>query len=237
TWADLEDVRGWIKYRHQIISNPQLKKFLKQGYRVLFHGPPGTGKTMTAAILAKEAGLDLYQVDLSTVVSKYIGETEKNLAAIFDTAENKDWILFFDEADALFGKRSQIQSSNDQYANQQVAYLLQRIEDYNGIVVLATNFKENIDAAFIRRFQSVVYFPKPKVEQRLRLWENYFSGTFEIQLDLESIAAKYEITGGSMVNVLRYCAIAAYNRGNNTIYQEDVYRGIHKEFLKEGITV
>lgn len=237
TWADLEDIRGWVKYSARISENPALGKYLKKGYRVLFHGPPGTGKTMTAAILGKEAGLDVYQVDLASVVSKYIGETEKNLASVFDMAENKGWILFFDEADALFGKRIQTQSSNDQFANQQVGYLLQRIEDYNGMVVLSTNFKDNIDAAFLRRFQSVVYFPKPKQEQRLRLWEHYFHPSFEVEADLEKIASEFEITGGSMINVLRYCAIAAMRRGHQKVYAEDIYKGIHKEYQKEGVTL
>lgn len=237
TQADLEDIRGWIKHSDTIMEDQHLRRYLKRGYRVLFHGPPGTGKTMTAAILGKEAGMDVYQVDLSSVVSKYIGETEKNLAALFDMAENKRWILFFDEADALFGKRTQTQNSNDQFANQQVGYLLQRIEDFNGIVVLATNFKDNIDAAFLRRFQSVVYFPKPKLEQRIRLWETYFSKAFELELDFEKIAQEFEITGGSMINVLRYCSIAASKRGSNKIYQDDIYKGISKEYQKEGITM
>lgn len=237
TQSDLEDIRGWIKHSDKIMEQQYLKKYLKQGFRILFHGPPGTGKTMTAAILGKEAGMDVYQVDLSSVVSKYIGETEKNLAAIFDMAENKQWILFFDEADALFGKRTQTQSSNDQFANQQVGYLLQRIEDFNGIIVLATNYKENIDAAFLRRFQAVVYFPKPKLEQRIKLWETYFSKVFNLEADLEKIAKEFELSGGSMINVLRYCSIAAMNRGDNKVYEEDIYKGIRKEYQKEGMTI
>jgi hypothetical protein len=237
TWSGLEDIRGWIKYGKEIMADNNLQRVLKQGYRVLFYGPPGTGKTMTAGILGKEAGLDVYQVDLSSVVSKYIGETEKNLAALFDMAENKQWILFFDEADALFGKRTQTQSSNDQFANQQVGYLLQRIEDFNGTIILATNFKDNIDAAFLRRFQSVVYFPKPKAEQRLKLWQKYFTGSFEIDADLETIAKEFELSGGSIINVLRYCSIAAKRRESNVIYSEDIYKGISKEYQKEGITI
>lgn len=236
TWASLEDVRGWINHGKEIMVDQNLKRFLKQGYRVLFYGPPGTGKTMTAAILGNEAGLDVYQVDLSSVVSKYIGETEKNLAALFNMAENKRWILFFDEADALFGKRMQTQTSNDQFANQQVSYLLQRIEDFNGTVILATNFKDNIDTAFLRRFQSIVYFPKPKPEQRFRLWQKYFSGSFDVQADLEAISKEFELTGGSIINVLRYCSIAAKKRNSRIVYSEDIYKGINKEYQKDGIT-
>jgi hypothetical protein len=232
----LDDVRGWIKHGQSIMADTRLQTFLKQGYRVLFYGPPGTGKTMTAAMLGKESGLDVYQIDLSAVVSKYIGETEKNLASLFNMAENKQWILFFDEADALFGKRTQTQSSNDQYANQQISYLLQRIEDFNGTVVLATNFKDNIDTAFLRRFQSIVFFPKPKTEQRLALWRKYFSA-FEVDADLESIANEFELSGGSMINVLRYCSIVSQRRGTTVVTAEDIYKGITKEYQKEGITL
>lgn len=238
TLSELEESRVWIKYGEEIMQQKLLKKYLKKGYRILFHGPPGTGKTMTASILGKEAGLDVYQVDLSAVVSKYIGETEKNLAGVFDLAENKKWILFFDEADALFGKRTQVQSSNDQFINQQMGYLLQRIEDFDGIVILATNFKDNIDSAFLRRFQSVVYFPKPKVDQRILLWQKYFNDIFNMEeIDLEKIARDYEVTGGGIINVLRYCTIAARQRGSNTIFIEDIQKGINKEFQKEGMTI
>ncbi|ELR71183.1 Cell division protein FtsH [Fulvivirga imtechensis AK7] len=238
TLSDLEEAKVWIRHGEEIMQHKLLSKHLKRGYRILFHGPPGTGKTMTASLLAQEAHMDVYQIDLSSVVSKYIGETEKNLAGVFDLAENKNWILFFDEADALFGKRTQVQSSNDQFVNQQVAYLLQRIEDFDGIVILATNFKDNIDSAFLRRFQSVVYFPKPRMEQRLELWEKYFSGTFDlVDVDLEKIAMDHEITGGSIINVLRYCTIAAKRRNSNKLYTDDILKGINKEYHKDGVTI
>ena len=131
-----------------------MRKRVKPGYRALFHGPPGTGKTLTATLLGKHTGRPVFRIDLSRVVSKYIGETEKNLSRLFDKAEHKDWILFFDEADALFGKRTEIRDAHDKYANQEVAYLLQRIESYAGLVILATNQRGNIDEAFLRRFQA-----------------------------------------------------------------------------------
>ena len=139
----------------------QLNRYVSGGYRVLFHGPPGTGKSMTVRLLGKNSGRDVFRVDLSQVVSKYIGETEKNLSRIFDKAELRDWILFFDEADALFGKRTDIKDAHDRFANQEISFLLQRIEDFSGLVILATNLKSNLDEAFLRRFQSVVYFNVP----------------------------------------------------------------------------
>lgn len=135
-----------------------LSKRIKKGYRALFYGPPGTGKTLAATLLGKRFGKSVYRIDLSQMVSKYIGETAKNMSNLFDIAENKNWILFFDEADALFGKCSSESSSHDWYANQDVSYLLQRVEDYNGLVILGSNFKNNFDQAFMRRFQSIIFF-------------------------------------------------------------------------------
>ena len=187
-----------------------LSKFLKAGYRSLFYGPPGTGKTLAATLLGKKNGMDVYRVDLSMIVSKYIGETEKNLAHVFDLAENRNWILFFDEADALFGKRTSTNTSNDRHANQEVAYLLQRIEDFPGIIILATNLRSNIDEAFSRRFQSVIYFPMPTEELRAELWRKmlpaqWLGGNAD---ELIAIAAETELSGGAIANVVRGCAIA-----------------------------
>ncbi len=138
----------------------------KTGHIVLFTGSSGTGKTMAAEIIANELKLDLYRIDLSQLVSKYIGETEKNLEQVFRKAENKDWILFFDEADALFGKRSKVKDSHDRYANIEVNYLLQRIENFPGLVILATNKKTNLDNAFLRRLRFTVKFPKTKIKKQ-----------------------------------------------------------------------
>src|SRR5690606_11585436 len=127
-----------------------MRQLIKPGYRTLFYGPPGTGKTLTAMLLGKEFQRNVFRIDLSQVVSKYIGETEKNLEKIFQRAANKEWILFFDEADALFGKRTSVKDAHDRYANQEVSYLLQRVEDFPGLVILASNYKNNIDKAFVR---------------------------------------------------------------------------------------
>ncbi|MEP6712821.1 MAG: ATP-binding protein [Ferruginibacter sp.] len=140
-------------------NQPKDTQEMQKGYSVIFNGPGGSGKKMTAATLGKSLNRDVYHVDLSQVVSKYIGETEKNLARIFDAAENKSWILFFDEADALFGKRTEVKDAHDKYANQEVSYLLQRIEGHDGLVILSTNKKTNIDEAFLRRIHSVIKFP------------------------------------------------------------------------------
>ncbi|MCB0401169.1 MAG: ATP-binding protein, partial [Flavobacteriales bacterium] len=169
---DLAEIKDWLLHSDLILNDWKLDRTLKPGFRVLFYGPPGTGKTMAASLLGKATGRPVFRVDLSMVVSKYIGETEKNLGKLFDEAEHKDWILFFDEADALFGKRTSTKGANDRYANQEVAYLLQRIEDFTGLVVLATNIQTNIDEAFSRRFQSMVHFPKPGRKERKMLWES-----------------------------------------------------------------
>ncbi len=234
---EIQHIKSWIFHEQQIMQGWGLEKYLKKGYRALFHGPPGTGKSMTAALLGKGHGMDVYRVDLSSVVSKYIGETEKNLSKLFDMAETKNWILFFDEADALFSKRTKTQSSNDMFANQQVAYLLQRIEDYHGVVILASNFKDNIDEAFLRRFQSLVYFPKPTSGLRLQLWQRHFSNFELSEVDLAKIAQKYEISGGSIINVLRYCSIASAKRESNVVREKDVLIGIKRELSKEGISI
>lgn len=232
--AEFDMIESWIRNEHTIMHDWSLDKFLKKGYRALFYGPPGTGKSMAAALLGKSTARKVFRVDLSNVISKYIGETEKNLARLFDIAENKKWILFFDEADALFSKRTNASSSNDVFANQQVAYLLQRIEDFNGLTILASNFKDNMDDAFLRRFQSIVHFPKPGYSERLQLWKHYFS-LFDTQhISFEQLAEKYELTGGSLVNILRYCAQHAAEIGDKKLDTTLVHHAIRRELSKEG---
>ena len=157
------------------------------------------------------------------------------MAHIFDQAENKNWILFFDEADSLFGKRSATSDAKDRYANQEISYLLQRIEDFPGVVILASNLRNNIDEAFSRRFQSMIHFPMPSKEQRLRLWQKGFK-IFELEpdLDFNVIAKDYKLAGGSIINVVRHCAIYAAKRGEKLVLLDDVLEGIRKEFGKEG---
>jgi len=238
-WEEVENINVWLEHSHTIMQDWGLERTVAPGYRCLFYGPPGTGKTLTATLLGAKAGLDVYRIDLSLVVSKYIGETEKNLAGIFDQAKSRNWILFFDEADALFGKRTQTSSSNDRYANQEVSYLLQRVEAFPGVVILATNLKANIDEAFARRFQSSIYFPLPDVEQRLQLWQGHFKGKCRLDdhVDLARLAEDYAIAGGAIANVVRYGAIRALRFGREAISHEDLRQGIIKELTKEGKTI
>lgn len=235
---ELNLIRSWVENGTYLLKELELFKKVKPGYRALFYGPPGTGKTLAACLLGKSTQHDVYRIDLSTLVSKYIGETEKNLARIFDLAEKNRWILFFDEADAIFGKRTQTSSANDRFANQEVAYLLQRVEDFPGVVILASNLKSNMDEAFSRRFQSEVYFGMPEPSARLSLFKNIFSGklAMETSLDLGDIARKYEISGGAMINVYRYAALKAISRQKQLITEADVLKGIRRELHKEGKT-
>ncbi len=235
---EVEDIRTWLREADTLMGQWGLARVVKPGYRALFYGPPGTGKTLTATLVGADAGVDVYRVDLSMVVSKYIGETEKNLANVFDQAENKNWVLFFDEADALFGRRTQTTNSNDRHANQEVSYLLQRVEDFPGVTVLATNRKANIDEAFARRFQSVTYFPMPDAEQRLALWRGVFEGSDRLadDVNLWALAEGYELSGGAITNVVRYAAIRSVQRGDEQMSQSDLLAGVAKERRKEGKT-
>jgi SpoVK/Ycf46/Vps4 family AAA+-type ATPase len=229
-------LKAWLKHSRTILQEWGLYRIIKPGYRSLFYGPPGTGKTLTACLIGKSAGLDVYRIDLSMVVSKYIGETEKNLANVFDQAQNKNWILFFDEADALFGKRTQSNSSNDRYANQEVSYLLQRIEDFPGIVILASNLKTNIDEAFARRFQSIIHFPMPDPAERRQLWTNMIPESMKLneKIVVGEIANEYELSGGAIINVIRHCAIKMLQNDHQHVTNGLLLEGIRKEFMKEG---
>jgi len=239
TASQVDEIRLWVEFGERVRAEWGLKDKLRPGYRALFYGPPGSGKTFTASLLGKRTGKDVYRIDLSSVVSKYIGETEKNLGKVFSIAEGKEWILFFDEADALFGKRTGIKDSHDRYANQEVSYLLQRIEDYPGLVVLSTNQRLNIDDAFARRFQSAIKFPMPNPEQRKQLWLSAFSDktSFEDIKALDDISRKYELTGGSIMNVVQFASVMAMSRGETVIRTEDILLGIRRELSKEGKVV
>ena len=237
--SQIEEIKSWLDHGQLLMNDWGLSSKIKPGYRALFYGPPGTGKTMTASLLAKSTGRDIYRVDLSMIVSKYIGETEKNLSKVFDAAAYKDWILFFDEADSLFGTRTTATTSNDRHANQQTGYLLQKIEDFPGVVLLATNLKANMDEAFTRRFQAMIHFDIPSPLQRLKLWENAFRNTFPLadNVNLEAIANNYDIAGGAIINILRYCALTAIKRDDKRITHDDILDGLRREYKKENKTL
>ena len=239
TLTQLEDIGLWLTHGQTLLHEWGFGRRVGPGFVSLFHGPSGTGKTLSACLIGQRCGREVHRVDLSMMVSKYIGETEKNLARLFDEAERGGWILFFDEADALFGKRTGVSDAHDRYANQEVSYLLQRIEGFDGVVILATNLRHNIDDAFLRRFQSVVPFALPKAPERLRLWREGIPGQVQLapDLDLHRIAQAFELSGGTIMNVLRYACLCALGRGDRLLRREDVEEGVRRELLKEGRTL
>jgi hypothetical protein len=260
TWDDLalskeamqqiEFINHWLLKHDDFAERLSDLHALKPGFKVLFYGPPGTGKTLTAALLGQRHGLEVYRVDLSMVVSKYIGETEKNLEKIFARAEGKNWALFFDEADALFGKRTNITDAHDKYANQEISYLLQRLENYPGLVILASNMQQNIDEAFARRMQASVYFPRPGVAEREKLWQKALQlGGLEKTCGhcVADLASRYELTGAGIMNAVHYTALQGLEKRSPNAEDHDepmnisfetamrsLFQGIRKEYLKEG---
>jgi hypothetical protein len=206
-----------------------------RGITALFSGPSGTGKTMAAGILARELGLDLYKIDLSRVVSKYIGETEKNLDRIFEQAEDANAMLFFDEADALFGKRSAIKDAHDRYANIEIAYLLQKMEERVGVTILASNLKTNMDEAFVRRIRYIIDFPLPEFAQRLQIWRGALPANIRLadDVDLPRLAKRLRVSGGSIMNVCVSAASLAYKPGGE-IAMKHFLQAAKRELQKLG---
>lgn len=232
--TQINQIKLWIKHQKILLEDWEMKKQVLPGFRTLFYGPSGTGKTLTATLLGKEFNRPVYRIDLSQVVSKYIGETEQNLEKIFNQAENKDWILLFDEADALFGKRTTTKSSNDRYANQEVSYLLQRVEQFNGLAILTSNFKNNIDDAFLRRFNSIIKFTKPNSEERIKLWTKTMPKNITIEAELiQQLAVNYELTGAQIVSVIMHASLLAIEQKQHYLSKENILLGIKEEFSKE----
>ena len=236
TVREIREIEHWIRFNDTVLDDWGMRRRVKPGYRALFHGPPGTGKTLTATLLGKHTGRPVFRVDLSRVVSKYIGETEKNLSRLFDKAEHKDWILFFDEADALFGKRTEVRDAHDKYANQEVAYLLQRIEGYAGLVILATNQRGNVDDAFLRRFQASVNFPMPRPEERYGIWSRSFPSQVTVAEDVDwrDLAARFDLTGAGIVSVAHFCALEALANATQRVDRRSLEVAILRELVKEG---
>jgi SpoVK/Ycf46/Vps4 family AAA+-type ATPase len=233
----LREVCNYVAYRALVYDTWGFDRKLAmgKGLNVLFAGPSGTGKTMAADIMAGELGLDLYKIDLSTVVSKYIGETEKNLARIFAEAETSNAILFFDEADALFGKRSEVKDAHDRYANIEISYLLQKMEEYEGVVILATNLRKNMDEAFVRRMHFTVEFPFPGEQDRRRIWEQIWPERTprEAGLDLGFMARHFEIAGGNIRNVALAAAFLAAADGG-AVTMAHLIQATQREYQKIG---
>ncbi|MER5473788.1 ATP-binding protein [Streptomyces sp. NPDC002935] len=231
----LADIRDQIRHHHRVHTDWGFGERTKQGLSALFSGPSGTGKTMAAEVLAGDLGLDLYKVDLSGVVSKYIGETEKNLARLFAEAAAADAILFFDEADALFGKRTEVSDAHDRYANIETSYLLQKLEEHDGPVILATNLRQNLDEAFTRRIRFTVEFPFPEADSRLRIWHAHFPVQAPVapDLDLGVLARNFPVSGGSIHTIVLNAAFLAAADGG-VIRQGHLLRGTRREYDKIG---
>ena len=240
----LDEIINYVKHYDKVYEQWGFHNKIgsNKGLNILFSGPPGTGKTMAAEVIANSLQLDAYKIDLSAIVSKYIGETEKNLNRIFAEAETSNAILFFDEADALFGKRSEVQDAHDRYANIETSYLLQKMEEYSGIVILATNFKRNMDNAFVRRLHFCVDFPLPNSEERLQIWKNIWPDKVPLnsEIDFSKLAKNLEITGANIRNIVLAAAFKAieeadsYSKDNIQIDISHLMHSSRLEFSKMG---
>ena len=224
-----------LKYRFAMEKTMGKQTPYGKGIGVLMYGPPGTGKTMAAQVMANELGMELCRVDLSQVISKYIGETEKNLESVFREAEHSNIILFFDEADSLFGKRTEVKDSNDKYANQETSYILQRIESYEGMVILATNLVKNFDSAFMRRITISIRFSEPDEEMRKLLWKDMLQNTAlaEDVVLIENLAKQFELTGSNIKSIVRNAIFMSFME-QSELRIEHIVKAIKVEFEKLG---
>jgi SpoVK/Ycf46/Vps4 family AAA+-type ATPase len=233
----LSELVNMVQTRPLVLESWGLGRKLTAGMGVsaLFSGPPGTGKTLAAQIIANQLGIDLYRIDLSTVVSKFVGETEKNLERIFSEASESNAILFFDEADAIFGKRSEVKDAHDRYANIEVGYLLQRMETYDGVAILATNLRANLDDAFTRRLQFIINFPFPEEEYRLNIWQVLMPPDLPHadDLDFALMAKRFKMAGGNIRNILVSAAFLAASNGE-CVTMGHLMHGARREVQKMG---
>ncbi len=237
TLKRVKEITAAIQHRNKVYKEWGMERRVHNanGLMVLFSGASGTGKTMTASVIARNIGLHLYRIDLSGIVSKYIGETEKNLDKIFAGVRRANAILFFDEADALFGKRSEVKDAHDRYANIEVAYLLQKMEEHDGVVILATNLSKNMDQAFSRRMHYVVEFPKPSAEHRERLWRGIFPLDTPVTEDVDFVflAKQFDNTGGDIKNIALDAAFLAAENGQR-VEMEQLIKAMSRQMIKQG---
>jgi len=232
----LRDLAHFFKHREALFDNWGFGQRVSQkGLHALFHGPPGTGKTMAASVIAATLKLELYRIDLSRIMSKYIGETEKNLSAIFREARDAGAILFFDEADALFGKRTEVKDANDRFANVEISYLLQQMESYEGVTILATNLLQNLDDAFTRRIKFIVELPFPEKEERKKLWMGMFPKRtpYEEDVDFQFLSERFPLSGGEIKNVVLGAAAYAME-GKSKIGMPHLIYALKLELEKKG---
>lgn len=233
----LRELVQMFKYRYVVYNDWGFDKKLSlgKGISALFYGEPGTGKTLACEIIARELGMDLYKIDISTIISKYIGETEKNLSKIFEQAECSNAIIFFDEADAIFGKRTEVKDSHDRYSNIEVSYLLQKIDEYTGVVILSTNFMKNIDPAFLRRLQFNIGFPFPDEEYRKIIWQMMYPEKTPIDenIDYDFLANKLKVTGGNIKNIALQSAFFAAEK-KDKITMDHIIQAAKREYQKLG---
>jgi AAA+ superfamily predicted ATPase len=251
TWEDLvlnpkekemlKNACAQVKYKHIVYDKWKMKNriFYGKGISMLFAGPPGTGKTMAAGVIANDLGLEIYRVDLSQIVSKYIGETEKNLNSIFNEAKSSNVILFFDETDALFGKRTEVKDSHDKNANIETSFLLQKMEEYEGITIMTTNFLQNIDSAFFRRISYVIHFEFPDKESRRKIWGNMYPESVPRvkDIDFEYLARQFEIAGGNIKNIALTSLFLAAKSEEKILNMKHILTAIKYELKKQGKTL
>lgn len=235
----IQAICNQILNRMQVFDVWKMRQLYPYGRCVsaLLTGPPGTGKTMAASVIANTVNLELYRVDLSQLMDKYIGETEKRLETVFAHAERSNCILFFDEADAVFGKRSEVNDSKDRFANTQISYLLQRIEEYDGVVIMASNYRNNIDSAFTRRISYVLDFSNPNKSIRKEIWESLFLDTMEFEdIDFEFLAEHFEITGAMIKNIVLKAAFFAVSQ-KQPISMTHIFMALIQEYNKIGLSI
>ena len=251
TWKDLvlnskekemlKSACAQVKYKHIVYDKWRMKDRILygRGVSMLFAGPPGTGKTMAAGVIANDLGLEIYRVDLSQVVSKYIGETEKNLNGIFNEARSSNVILFFDETDALFGKRTEVKDSHDKNANVETSFLLQKMEEYEGITIMTTNFLQNIDSAFFRRISYVIHFEFPDKESRKKIWENMYPASVPMakDIDFEYLSRQFEIAGGNIKNIALISLFLAAKSEEKILTMKHILTAVRYELKKQGKTL